>query len=296
MPLSDLAQPGILEAIPLHARYLVCQRRLGEPPQAVLRRLASQADGQSMVVALGASLVQELGAEVPGLRTFSGMSGSRVKLPATPADLLIWLRGTDRGDLLTRSRHLQTLLAPAFDMQSITDAFSHGQGKDLTGHHLGTANPQQQAAAEAALVPDGTDGLKGGSFLALQHWRHHMSRFEAMSRSHQDHCVGRSRETHEPLEEAAASAHVKRTCQADFIPPAHVLRRSMPWAEGNQSGLVFAAFGRSFDAFESLLRRMSGAEDGITDALFSFTEPESGAYFWCPPMQDGLIDLRALGL
>ena len=34
------------------------------------------------------------------------------------------------------------------------------------------------------------------------------------------------------------------------------------------------------------------AEDGLTDALFSFTEPETGAYFWCPPVHQGRIDLR----
>jgi hypothetical protein len=43
---------------------------------------------------------------------------------------------------------------------------------------------------------------------------------------------------------------------------------------------------------EAQLRRMSGAEDGITDALFRFTKPISTAYFWCPPMYKGKIDLR----
>lgn len=46
----------------------------------------------------------------------------------------------------------------------------------------------------------------------------------------------------------------------------------------------------------ALLRRMVGVEDGIGDALFSFTRPISGAYFWCPPLREGKLDLRALGL
>jgi putative iron-dependent peroxidase len=62
------------------------------------------------------------------------------------------------------------------------------------------------------------------------------------------------------------------------------------------AGLVFVAFGKSFAAFEAQLRRMVGAEDGIADALFKFTRPESGAYFWCPPMKAAHIDLSALGL
>lgn len=70
----------------------------------------------------------------------------------------------------------------------------------------------------------------------------------------------------------------------------------MPWASGLESGLVFVAFGRSLDAFEAQLRRMLGLEDGIVDALFRFTRPLTGAYYWCPPLADGRLDLRVLGI
>jgi putative iron-dependent peroxidase len=98
------------------------------------------------------------------------------------------------------------------------------------------------------------------------------------------------------LADAPDSSHVKRTAQESFTPEAFVLRRSMPWIEGTRAGLMFVAFGRSFDAFEAQLRRMIGAEDGICDALFRFTQPISGAYYWCPPVRNGGLDLRALGL
>lgn len=296
MSTAPTAQPGIFEPVPAQGRYLTCQLRVGADPRAVLRRLAGQSDGQHTLVGLGASLVRELDASVPGLRSFRGVDGARVKLPATPADLLIWLRGTDRGDLLIRSRHLEALIAPAFDVQDITDAFNHNHGKDLTGYQDGTENPEGADAEAAAVLPDSAGLLAGSSFVAVQRWRHHMSRFEAMSKRQQDHAIGRERESNEELDDAPESAHVKRTAQEDFDPEAFVLRRSMPWAEGNEGGLVFAAFGCSFDAFEAQLRRMSGAEDGIVDALFGFTEPETGAYFWCPPVVNGWVDLRAIGL
>jgi putative iron-dependent peroxidase len=72
------------------------------------------------------------------------------------------------------------------------------------------------------------------------------------------------------------------------------MRRSMPWADGERAGLMFVAFGRSFDAFEAQLRRMVGVDDGITDAMFNFTRPLTGAYFWCPPLRNGRLDLRAI--
>jgi porphyrinogen peroxidase len=69
----------------------------------------------------------------------------------------------------------------------------------------------------------------------------------------------------------------------------------------NKAGLMFVAFGCSFDAFEAQMRRMAGLEaDGIADALFGFSKPVNGAYFWCPPVRPGArgarLDLRSLGL
>ena len=89
---------------------------------------------------------------------------------------------------------------------------------------------------------------------------------------------------------------MKRTAQESFTPEAFVLRHSMPWADATRAGLVFVAFGRSLDAFEAQLKRMAGEEDGTVDALFTFTRPVTGAYFWCPPVRNGRLDLRAIGL
>jgi len=56
------------------------------------------------------------------------------------------------------------------------------------------------------------------------------------------------------------------------------------------------AFGKSFDAFEAILKRMLGNEDSVRDGLFTFTRPIGGAYFWCPPIKDDKLDLSALGI
>src|SRR3546814_12549367 len=53
-------------------------------------------------------------------------------------------------------------------------------------------------------------------------------------------------------------------------------------------------FGFSLDAFEAQLRRMSGLEDGITDGLYRMSRPITGGYYWCPPLLDGRLALRAL--
>ena len=82
----------------------------------------------------------------------------------------------------------------------------------------------------------------------------------------------------------------------DYDPPAFMLRRSMPWTSGSEQGLEFVAYGKSLDAYERVLRRMAGLEDGIVDALFSFSQPVTGSYYWCPPVAAGRLDLRRLKL
>jgi putative iron-dependent peroxidase len=42
--------------------------------------------------------------------------------------------------------------------------------------------------------------------------------------------------------------------------------------------------------------KMAGLTDGIVDGLFTFSRPVRGSYFWCPPVRDGKLDLKALGI
>ncbi len=290
-------QPGILAPVPGLARHVTFELSPGGDGQEALRRLTASVDPAGTVVGLGRSLVLALGREVPGLREFPARAAPGIDVPSTPAALWCWLRGDDRGELLHRTRAIEAALAPACRAASIIDAFRYDASRDLTGYEDGTENPTGDAALAAAALDGAGPGLDGSSFVAVQQWQHDLDRFVAMSRREQDDMIGRRRDDNEEIDDAPPSAHVKRTAQESFDPEAFVLRRSMPWAEGARAGLVFVAFGRSLDAFEAQMRRMAGEEDGITDALFRFTRPLTGAYFWCPPVaSDGRLDLRALRL
>jgi len=289
-------QTAILAPLPALGRYLSFSARPQGELRAALRALAEFADGERLVVGLGESLVRALGRNVPGLHNFASAVGPGLELPATPAALWCWLRGDDRGDLVHLTRKVQAAVDGALALDQVIEAFRHGGGRDLSGYEDGTENPTGDAAMEAAFVAGQGKGLDGASLVAVQQWLHDFGRFDAMSPREQDQTIGRRRSDNVELDDAPASAHVKRTAQESFEPEAFMLRRSMPWSEGVRSGLMFVAFGKSFDAFEVQLQRMIGAEDGITDALFRFTRPITGAYFWCPPLRDGRLDLRALGL
>jgi putative iron-dependent peroxidase len=287
-------QPGILAPLPAQARYLTFSLIDETRVREALRALREQIE-DSAVVGLSESLVESLDANVPGLKPFPSLAGPGIEIPASPGSLWIWLRDENRGDLIHATRRLSALLGNAFELTQVIDGFSHG-GRDLTGYEDGTENPKGDEAVAAALVAQRGSGLNGSSYVAVQQWLHDLKRFDAIPAHDQDNSVGRRRSDNEELEDAPESAHVKRTAQESFSPEAFVWRRSMPWASETRHGLVFVAFGHSFDAFEAQLKRMTGLEDGIVDALFNFTKPITGNYFWCPPLKDGRLDLSILGL
>ncbi len=287
-------QPGILGPVPRLARYLIFNLSPGEDPRENLHGLSEATDGDQTVVGLGQSLVLALNSQIEGLRLFPCHAGPGFEVPSTPASLWCWLKGEDRGELLHRTRAIEEMLSPAFILENVVDAFQYGPSLDLTGYEDGTENPKGEQAEAVATLHTDKPGLEGSSFVAVQQWIHDLDHFESMPQNEQDTTIGRRKSDNEEMDDAPESAHVKRTAQESFSPEAFILRRSMPWADEQWAGLVFVAFGKSFDAYEALLKRMVGEEDGIPDALFRFTRPVTGSYFWCPPVTDGRLNLSAL--
>lgn len=287
-------QDGILAPVPTQGRYLTFSAHAKVAPQRHLQAFARLIDGADCVAGIGQSTLAACGASIPGMREFPSFSGKGFAVPSTPAALWCWLRGDDRGEFVHRTHEIAAVLKPAFELDAVVDAFRHDGGRDLTGYEDGTENPKGRKAVAAAVASSLGGGRDGSSFVAVQQWVHDFPQFEAMSSREQDNAIGRRRRDNKELAGAPASAHVKRTAQENFAPEAFVVRRSMPWADATRAGLMFVAFGKSFAAFEAQMRRMAGKDDGISDALFKFTRPVTGAYFWCPPVRNGRLDLSAI--
>ena len=292
-----ITQAGILAEETKLARYLAFTIDSADDITSALKELSNSSfNPESTVIGFGQSLVISLNKEVPGLRTLPAQTGPGIDSPSTPMALWCWLRGNDRGELFHRSRQIEALLAPAFLLTDVIDSFQYDENRDLSGYEDGTENPEGDDAIAAAIVQNQGPGLDGSSFVAVQQWLHDFDALDSMNTQQKDDAIGRHVADNEEFDEAPASAHVKRTEQEGFDPEAFILRRSMPWSEGMNAGLVFVAFGKSFDAFEVMMNNMLGHEDNIADGLFQFTRPVTGAYFWCPPVKDNKLDLSALGL
>ena len=292
----QLTQGGILAEENKLARYLMFTIDSEADINSALKMLVSNISADDTVIGIGQSLINVLNVDVAGLKILQAQTGYGIEIPSAPSALWCWLRGNDRGELFHRSRQIESLISPAFVLNDAIDSFAYDQNRDLSGYEDGTENPEGEEAVKAAIVQGQGAGLDGGSFVAVQQWLHDFDILDAMTTDERDDVIGRHVSDNEEFDEAPESAHVKRSAQESFEPEAFMLRRSMPWAEGMDGGLVFVAFGKSFDAFEAILSRMLGNEDSIRDGLFTFTRPMSGAYFWCPPVKDGKLDLSALGI
>lgn len=293
----DTIQKGILSEETRLARYLFFKISDVSVVTTCLTDLKELVDGEDIIVGFGLSLVTAMDKQIKGLDNMPALSAAALDVPSTPCALWLWLRGDDRGELYHRSRMLEDILSIGFELVDVVDSFQFDENRDLSGYVDGTENPVGDDAIKAAIVQGQQDtGLDGGSFVAVQQWLHDMDTFSSKSETEQDDIIGRHISDNEEFDSAPESAHVKRAAQENYDPQAFILRRSMPWAEGMNAGLMFVAFGKSFDAYEAILNKMLGKEDGIQDALFGFTKPISGAYFWCPPLKDNKLNLVQLGL
>jgi putative iron-dependent peroxidase len=294
MPEDMLSQRGILLPVSLHARYLEFDIEQPEGVSTALSKLGAIPLEDSYIIGIGSLLVEIYNKNVNGLRGYPDFGNPEIVIPSTQAALWICIRGQDRGRIALQSWDLVDMLKPGFKLATQVDGFTYDTGRDLTGYEDGTENPVGQDAIDAAIVQNNNSGLDGSSFVAVQRWLHDFDAFYAMSGAEQDDIIGRHRSNNEEFD-APDSAHVKRTAQESFSPQAFVVRRSLPWSDTSGNGLMFIAFGSSFDAFESQMNRMIGLDDNIYDGLFSFTRPITGGYYWCPPVNGkGCLDLSLL--
>jgi putative iron-dependent peroxidase len=292
--MSATYQPGILAPGAPYGRSLSFSIRPEIDPTPALLRLRQVFDPDWGVVGIGEPLAKALWHEIPGLRPFPALSSAHA-IPSIQHALWIFLRAGNRGDIFDLSQKVIGFLSPEFEVSDSIETFSYAGGRDLTGYIDGTANPDAQDSPGIALVK-GESGAQYSSYVAVQRWTHDLPHFHSHSQTERDTIMGRRLDDNEEIADAPESAHVKRTAQELFDPTAFMVRRSQPWASEHEQGLEFIAYCASLDPFERMMKRMAGVEDGLSDALFTFSRPVNGAYYWCPPLLDNRLDLVLLGL
>jgi putative iron-dependent peroxidase len=141
-------------------------------------------------------------------------------------------------------------------------------------------------APEIATVPDGQPGA-GGSVLLFQKWRHNAAVWEALPDAKQELVMGRTKPDSVELDDDVMpeDSHVKRNTIEVDGEERKIFRRNTAYGDPAEFGTVFVGFSTDQYRLDRMLRRMSGAEDGLRDALTYYSTPLTGAYYFVPSLQ-----------
>lgn len=270
--------------------YLEFDAREGADAQAVAT-LASLSEprttigGVNLVVGVRPSLwasiapqhcpvgVSDFDTPVDGIEGFS--------MPATQHDMWLWVSGAGPDVVFDAAREAIAALGTSATVVSEVEGWIYHHDRDLTGFIDGSENPSLIEAPGVVLVPEGQPGA-GGAVLLFQLWPHDAPAWEGLSAHDQQHVMGREKQSGEELDPRPGTAHNVRTDQDEL---GRIFRRNTPYGTAAGHGTVFIGFCARQQPLHTMLERMSGAADGVRDALTRYTHPVSGAYYVIPSVE-----------
>ncbi len=224
-----------------------------------------------------------------GLGPFVTVSGAGGHVaPATQHDLWVWVHGSGRDVVLDTVRAALGATSGVMSVATDVSCFVYHDSRDLTGFVDGTANPPPPEAPGVALVPDGQAGA-GGSHVILQRWIHDLAAFDALEVAEQERVFGRTKCDDVALDRSIrpADSHISRAEIHDADgEEREVYRRSTPYGDGAEQGLMFLGFSAERDRFDQMLAQMYDTTGtGLQDRLLGFTRAVSGAYYFAPSVE-----------
>jgi putative iron-dependent peroxidase len=208
-------------------------------------------------------------------------------LPATQHDAVLWLSGSAYDVVFDAARAAMAAIDSVGSVVEETSSWPYRHDRDLTGFIDGSENPTLIEARDVAVIPDGIPGA-GGTVLLLQKWSHDVAEWEALEVAEQERVIGRTKDESVELEDKPGDSHVARTDQDRF---GHIFRRNMPYGTVTEHGTMFVGFSTEQRPLEAMLESMVGLDDGVRDALTSYTQALTGAYYFVPSTES----LRRLG-
>ena len=294
-------QSGILPDANPHAILLTFMLQPGAPAADSLRRGAAALPGLTDEVAAldkGARLHSTIGfgsdvwdrlfpdARPAGLAPFKALADNGRAAPATPADVLLHVRGDGLDLCFELARRFGAACGEALSVVEEVHCFRYLDSRDLTGFVDGTENPQEpDHRARVALVADGDPAFAGGSYVAVQRYIHDLTAWERLSVPEQEQVFARTKADDIEFEsdQKPPTAHIKRVNIKENGQSVEILRHSMPYGSVGEHGLLFAAYAASPDNFDKMLARMIVADaEGHYDHLLNYTRAVTGARFFVP--------------
>ena len=301
--MSSSPQAGIFTEGSTHFYYLEYQLQpdatTDDVRQAIRSALAVKGGETSeTVVAFGKDAWDRVNPawHPEGLCPFSALAGvDGCSVPSTQRDLLFWIQSHRRDVNMQVALDIHSFMRTVGTLKLDLAGFQYLDSRDLIGFIDGTANPKEEKAREAALIPEGQTGA-GGSFVLSQQWVHNLPAFNSLSQSEQERVVGRTKPDSIELEgeDMPPTSHVSRTDYKENGKALKIVRRSAPYGTVGEHGLYFLAFSCELYRFQILLERMFGVSgDGVSDHLIRYSKPVTSSY-WFAPARETLLQVCSL--
>ncbi|MDA8384780.1 MAG: Dyp-type peroxidase [Actinomycetota bacterium] len=223
-------------------------------------------------------MAEDFSAPIEGAEAFS--------MPATQSDIWLWFAAGSPDRAFDCARAALTPVRGAVRIVRATTGWTYQGNRDLTGFIDGTENPPVAEANEVALIGE-PPRLAGSSIALVQRWRHDLDAFSSLSTPEQEQVFGRTKPDSVEFDDdrMPAEAHVARTSLKVGGEALAIYRRSVPFGDAANHGLLFIAFTHDQGRLALMLASMAGKTDGVRDALTRFSTPESGAYYFVPSFE-----------
>jgi len=276
--------------------YLALEYSCSASPQLkaaiqAARTAALAASDAHAVFAFGNTLLRAFsGGKLNDFTPIAGASG--LTAPATQRDLLIWVHGPRADANFDLAQAIHGALESHAELMLETPGFNYHENRDMTGFIDGTANPQQEEALEAALIPEGREGA-GGAYMISMQYVHNLSAFNKLAVPDQENIIGRSKPDSVEMQpdRKPKDAHIARAEISEDGVELKIYRRSFPYGGVRQHGLYFLAFACDQHRFDAILKNMYGVSgDRLHDRLLDFTQAVTGSY-WFAPSQETLNNM-----
>lgn len=286
-------QPGILALGVRTHHYLEFDLLDGVDAPAALRAASgglgesrATTGGVNVVVGFGRSLwaaIDGVPADLADAETLVGPDG--FTMPATQHDVWVWVSGATTDGVFDTARSVAAAFADVATVASERAGFTYHDSRDLSGFVDGTENPPINEAASAISIPADVAGA-GGSIVLVQRWIHDLAAFHALDVEEQERIIGRTKDTDEELDDdiRPETSHISRVVIEEDGEELEVFRRSTPYGDVGEHGLMFVAFSQDHRRLDLMLKRMVGL-DGPRDAITTWSTPVGGAYYYVPPAE-----------
>lgn len=247
----------------------------------------STTGGANVVLAFAADVWRAAGGEVAtDLTEFTERVGpDGFRMPAEQHDVWVWISGSGYDGVFDTARAIAAAFADIADLATQRAGFTYGASRDLSGFEDGTENPPIDEAPGLCTVPTGRPG-SGGSVVLFQRWAHDLSTLHDLPVEEQEAIIGRTKATSEELPDDAKpqDAHISRVVVEEGGVELEVFRRSVPYGDLAEHGLLFVAFSADQHRLARMLDRMTGAEGGVRDRITTWSTPMAGAFYFAPPL------------